>query len=263
MRYLKHLERKGSRRYLVSTQVIEAGVDLDFDWVFRDMGPLDSVIQVAGRCNRHMKRESPGNVLIAELVGEKEKPFCEWVYSDILLANTRDILFSEMNFDEKRVPELVSNYYSAILEGLAHTPIWQNIEEGMWGPSKKENLIKDKEEYRNETVFVELDRHIRPILNRLRNTRWSLENLEEKKRLVRQSQQYVIKVPPKELKEWRGKIATFVSDDDIPPLSKIEGDESWFISKSAINTSNPIYNRVTGFVPVSFYDEDSLNDPFV
>ncbi|MGL5676783.1 MAG: CRISPR-associated helicase Cas3' [Cellulosilyticaceae bacterium] len=45
--------RKQEKVLVISTQLIEAGVDISFKTVFRSLAGLDSIIQSAGRCNRH------------------------------------------------------------------------------------------------------------------------------------------------------------------------------------------------------------------
>lgn len=63
---LKNIRNSVDKRKIicVSTKLVEAGVDIDFDIAYRSLSGIDSVIQVAGRCNREGKKVSNGKLFI-------------------------------------------------------------------------------------------------------------------------------------------------------------------------------------------------------
>ncbi|MBF8417523.1 CRISPR-associated helicase Cas3' [Heyndrickxia coagulans] len=55
---VRHCLDAGKKVICVSTQLIEAGVDVSFECVIRSLAGLDSIAQAAGRCNRHGEKET-------------------------------------------------------------------------------------------------------------------------------------------------------------------------------------------------------------
>jgi CRISPR-associated endonuclease/helicase Cas3 len=69
---MKAALKAGKRVLCISTQLIEAGVDIDFATVVRDLAGLDSIAQAAGRCNRNGDRAS-GRVHIVKMTDQLPK----------------------------------------------------------------------------------------------------------------------------------------------------------------------------------------------
>ncbi|NBG87368.1 CRISPR-associated helicase Cas3' [Isachenkonia alkalipeptolytica] len=97
---------------LVSTQLIEAGVDIDFDRVYRDFAPMDSINQTAGRCNRSGVK-GKGIVRLYKLknIEHNDKIFAGYIYSEVLLSITEKILKDRKIIQEREIYDINQQYF--------------------------------------------------------------------------------------------------------------------------------------------------------
>jgi CRISPR-associated endonuclease/helicase Cas3 len=68
---IKERLKNNEKCVVVSTQLIEAGVDIDFPVVYRELAGIDSIAQAAGRCNRERKIKEGGRVYVFKPVDRK------------------------------------------------------------------------------------------------------------------------------------------------------------------------------------------------
>lgn len=82
IRIAKEFLKENEKVILISTQLIEAGVDIDFPVVYRDFCPLPSLIQSAGRCNRNNAFPDTGDVYFFQLKKKQGKTSSEVIYKE-------------------------------------------------------------------------------------------------------------------------------------------------------------------------------------
>ena len=141
---INNMKNSDSKRYvLISTQSIEAGVDVSFDFVIRDFATLDSIEQIRGRCNRsrELNKNDPykkGNIYLINLK-DKHNNLYKYIYNNIeinsRILETQNILNDNLNYKY----EDIIRYYDNVSENL------NLIEDN----HEKNFIISDRENVKN------------------------------------------------------------------------------------------------------------------
>ena len=139
-----------SKILLISTQSIEAGVDLDFDIGFREVSPISSIIQTAGRVNRHFGTTRGELYVFPEI-----SKFTNLIYGD--LYKVSGAILSDLKQKEVRESEIleISNlYFQKISNQLENLHIKSEIEK-----LEFENINQKIEDIMNDnykqTIIIE------------------------------------------------------------------------------------------------------------
>ncbi len=257
MDMVKAKEEGRQLRYLVSTQVVEAGVDLDFELVVRDLAPLDSLIQVAGRCNRHSSIDE-GKVLVYEMCDDKGRSFSMLAYQDKVLLNASAEVFKEfsdadpVSVKEADVPGILRKYYDKLATALDEGGPWYEIQQGHWDYWK--GLIEEHAD--EQTVFIDRDGKIREELDKLFQAGKGLDDRHKIKERWNRIRQHAISVRRKELEAWLEAKAGFIVDEDERAIERYS-EGLWIINPPGFGC---IYRPELGFVPRDIYQKYLVNE---
>lgn len=119
--------RQNKHVIVVSTQLIEAGVDIDFPVLYRDFATISSIVQSAGRCNRNGKLGNFGKVKLIKLQNRGK------IRSDIIYqGKDKEILrftkesFLNTNYQEQELLNVQKEFFHRIQSELNFAKHFQN-----------------------------------------------------------------------------------------------------------------------------------------
>ena len=103
--------KEGEKLILCSTQLIEVGVDMDFPVVFRELAPLESIIQSAGRCNREGNLKE-GQVYLFQLEdqGQPSRQYIAFAQFAQLCYRGNEDRLSDADFYTDYYTNIIKNY---------------------------------------------------------------------------------------------------------------------------------------------------------
>lgn len=150
----------GKRKIVVSTQLIEAGVDISVDTVFRNVAPIDSIIQAAGRANRYGEKDSEGEVYLYDV--EELKKATSAIYGVDLIQKTKNVMQSVDEMHEEEYLSLIEQYYKEV---AAHADnhlckYLNSVLELRFEDVSEFTLIEERE---SESVFVQLNERAKEV----------------------------------------------------------------------------------------------------
>jgi len=230
----KRLKQDTSKILLVSTQSIEAGIDLDFEVGFREVAPISSIIQTAGRVNRHFG-EQQGTLYIFDDI-------CE--YSNLIYGDLQQIsqaifeILQEKEVEESNILEISRLYFDKIHKQLESFYIEKEIEKlEFFDINTKIEALMDGGDFKQLIIVEPYDGFIQEIEIELLRIRKEEKNKFRQKDLV-QSQvkkmlQYGVNVNRKEVQKFRTPISEVKYLHEMRYLSAgaDEYDEKYGIKK--------------------------------
>ncbi|MBQ6219532.1 MAG: CRISPR-associated helicase Cas3' [Methanosphaera sp.] len=201
---ISNIKKSDNRKVIVTTQLIEAGVDIDVDIIYRDFAPIDSIVQTAGRCNRNQLKDK-GTVNIIKLINEKEKPFNEYIYDSISRETTYQLVKDIDCISEKDFADIIDEYYTKI-NGAISTKESNEILKKL-SEQKISDITKDfsliEENIQKQDVFIDINDKSHEIWNRYKEIYSSDKSLFDKKRdfkkIKSEFRKYVLSVDIKKI----------------------------------------------------------------
>ena len=201
---IKEIKEEKKYRVVVSTQLVEAGVDIDFDVVVRDIAPLDSINQSAGRCNRNALGK--GEVYVVKLVNKSGgRTYASYIYDPILLDITEQILSGREEIEESDFLNLVNLYYQQTSQRKSQDKsrsLLEAITNLRYDSDEEKIKIADfaliEEDYNRIDVFIELDEQAEKVWKEyigLQNITDRFERKRKFEEIKNEFYQYVISIP--------------------------------------------------------------------
>ncbi len=194
--------KNNNRKIIVSTQLIEAGVDISVDIVYRDIAPLDSINQTAGRCNRHGEGTEKGSINIVKLINDNGHPFSRYIYNGALISKTEELL---KNYDEIEEREFLnlSNCYFNKLKGYddSSKELLETIKKFEYDKVPKNFKLIDEIPQINLFVNVEdKSKEVYDEYERIKSINDPFKRKREFLKIKKDFYQYIISVPKHAIK---------------------------------------------------------------